>query len=102
MDTPITRAEHNEFAKRVEENKERTDKRLEMLEQSMERFSTLVVSVEKLATNMESMAAEQKSQNAKLEKLEERDGERWRSVVGYVITAVIGILIGFVFKQFGI
>lgn len=99
--TPITRAEHEEFAKRIEENKTRTDRRLELLEESMRQFNNLAISVEKLATNMEQMATEQKQQNDKLEKLEGRDGEKWRSIAGYVVTAVIGILVGFVFKQLG-
>ena len=99
--TPITRAEHEEFAKRIEENKTRTDRRLELLEESMRQFNNLAISVEKLATNMEQMATEQKQQNDKLEKLEGRDGERWRSIVGYAITAIVGILIGFVFKRMG-
>ena len=50
---------------------------------------------------MESMAKEQKEQNEKLEKLEGRDGELWRKVTGYVITAVIGIVLGFVFRHIG-
>ena len=37
----------------------------------------------------------------KLEKLEGRDGELWRKVTGYVITAVIGIVLGFVFRHIG-
>ena len=47
------------------------------------------------------MAETQKEQGEKLEKLESMDGEKWRTVVGYVVTAVIGIMIGFVFKQLG-
>ena len=33
--------------------------------------------------------------------LENRDGEMWRKVVGYVATAVIGIVVGFIFTQIG-
>lgn len=36
-----------------------------------------------------------------MEVLESRDGEMWRKVVGYIITAVVGIIIGFIFTQFG-
>ena len=38
----------------------------------------------------------------KLEELENRDGEMWRKVAGYILTAVLGIVIGFLFKQVGI
>ena len=71
MDDPyISRAEHEEFSRR-------------------------------LATSVEDMVKEQEKQGKRLEVLEGRDGEMWRKVVGYIITAVIGIVIGFVFHQVG-
>jgi len=33
--------------------------------------------------------------------LEARDGEKWRQVTGYIITAVISIVLGFVFAHLG-
>lgn len=101
MDTPISRAEHNEFVKRMEEDHKRTNHRLSDLEKAFEQNNKLLVSVERLATNMENMQKEQQEQGSRLEKLEARDGEMWRKVVGYVITAVAGILVGFIFTQIG-
>lgn len=101
MDTPITRAEHNEFVRRMEEEHKRQDRRIELLEESTERLNTLNTSIEKLAVNMESMLKEQLQQGKRLEVLERRDGEMWRKVVGYIITAVVGIIVGFIFKRVG-
>lgn len=101
MDTPITRAEHEEFRRRLEEENERQNKRLSILEDSSRQFTTLVTSVEKLAMSMQSMLKEQESQGKRLEILEGRDGEQWRKVVGYAITAVLGIALGYIFKQIG-
>lgn len=42
-----------------------------------------------------------KTQGKRLVSLESKDGEMWRKVVGYVITAVIGIVLGFAFTQIG-
>ena len=64
-------------------------------------MSALATSVEKLATNMEGMVKEQERQGKRLEALEGRDGEMWRKIVGYIITAVIGIILGFIFRQIG-
>ena len=50
---------------------------------------------------MESMVKEQEKQGKRLETLESRDGEMWRKAVGYVLTAILGIVIGFVFTQIG-
>lgn len=101
MEDTITRAEHEEFSKRLEEWDRRQDRRIELLEESVRDMSALTTSVEKLATNIEGMVKEQEKQGKRLEVLESRDGEMWRKVVGYIITAVVGIIIGFIFTQFG-
>ncbi len=100
-DTPITRPEYEEYKQKVEAENSRQNKRLELLEESVKQNGELTVSVQKLATNMESMLKEQEKQGKRLDSLEARDGEMWRNVCGYVATAVIGILIGFIFTQLG-
>ena len=101
MDTPITRAEHEEFRRRLEEENQRQDKRISLLEESVREIGQLTTSVEKLTVSMASMVKEQEKQGKRLETLEARDGEMWRKVVGYVVTAVIGIVLGFMFTQIG-
>lgn len=101
MDTLITRAEHEEFRRRLEEENKRQDKRIELLEENVRELSQLTNSVGKLANSVESMVKEQEKQGKRLETLEGRDGEMWRKVVGYIATAIAGIIIGFVFNQFG-
>ena len=102
MDTPITRAEHEEFSRRIEDWERRQDKRLELLEENVREIGALTTSVEKLAQSVESMVKEQEKQGKRLDELEGRDGEMWRKVVGYIITAAVGILVGFLFRQIGI
>lgn len=102
MDTPITRAEHEEFSRRIEDWEWRQDKRLELLEENVREIGALTTSVEKLAQSVESMVKEQEKQGRRLDELEGRDGEMWRKVVGYIITAAVGILVGFLFRQIGI
>lgn len=58
MDTPITRAEHEEFRRRIEEENKRQDKRIEILEENAKRIEGLNSSIEKLALNMENMLKE--------------------------------------------
>lgn len=71
------------------------------MEDNVRQIGALTTSVEKLASSMESMLKELEKQGKRLEKLEGRDGEMWRKVVGYIVTAVIGIFLGFVFTQIG-
>lgn len=102
MDNPINRAEYEEFKLRLDEENRRQDKRLEKIEKNIERTATLAASVEKLAINMENMLREQEKQGKRLEALECRDGEMWRKVVSYVITAIISIVLGVLFSKYGI
>lgn len=102
MDTPITRAEHEEFRRRLEEENNRQDKRIALLEENTKQIGSLTVSVEKLAQSIELMVKEQEKQGRRLEVLESRDGELWRKVVGYVVTAVVGAVLGFLARQIGL
>ena len=101
MEDTSSRSEHEEFAKRIEERDKRQDRRIELLEENTRQIGALTVSVEKLAQSIEVMCKEQEQQGQRLQTLESRDGEMWRKVVGYVITAIIGIVVGFVFTQIG-
>ena len=98
MDTPITRAEHEEFKRRMEDEHKRLHHRLSDVESVVSKIYDLTTSVEKLATSVESMARVQTEHAEKLELLE---GQMWRKVVGYLITGVVGIVLGFVFNQIG-
>ena len=70
MEDCIARAEHEEFAKRIDAENTRQNRRIEALEQSVDRFGRIASSVERLATNMEGMLKEQERQGERLDKLE--------------------------------
>ena len=104
----ISREEHNEFRrsmdaenKRLEDENNRQNHRLEILEETVKQVASISTSVEKLALNMENMLKEQVSQGKRLETLESRDGDMWRKAAGYAVTAIIGIILGYIFKQLG-
>lgn len=88
MDTPISRGEHDEFARRIADQERRQDKRLELLEGTVREIGDLTLSVHTLAKSMESMVKEQEKQGKRLQALESRDGEKWRKLMGYIATAL--------------
>ena len=102
MDNLITRAEHEEFRRPIEEENKRQDRRLELLEDNMRELNQLTASVGKLASSIESMVKEQEKQGRRLETLEDRDGAMWRKIVAYGATALIGIFIGYIAQQLGL
>ena len=98
----VGREEHTEFARRIQEEEHRQNRRIELLEESVKQNTALTLSVEKLANNMENMANEQMRQGKRLEALEVRDGDMWRTVVKYVLTTILGLVIGVVAMQIGL
>lgn len=68
----ITRREHDEFVKRIEETDKRQNKRIDVLEESVKDINRLATSIEKIATNQDFMIAEQKKQGEMLVKAQEK------------------------------
>lgn len=85
----------------MEEENRRQNHRIELLEGSVQQIGKLAASVEKMAASLQSMVREQEQQGKRLTALESRDGEMWRKVVTYAVTAVVGIIVGFAAKQIG-
>ena len=101
-DEYLRRHEHEEFAKGVDREQVRQNKRIADLEVTVRQINNLTLSVQKLAINMEHMLVNQTEQSKRLEELENRDGEKWRSISMYVLTVVVGAVLGFALQQDGI
>lgn len=98
----ISREEHEEFRRRMEEEDKRQNRRIELVENSIQQIGEIAMSVEKMAVSLQSMVKEQEQQGKRLEALESRDGEMWRKAVGYAVTALVGAVLGFMLKQVGL
>lgn len=90
--------EHN---KRMEDEHIRMNHRISSLEKYHEENHKLLISVEKLALSMENMQRELKEQGERLDEVESRDGDNWRKVSTYVVTTLVGLVVGYLFKQLG-
>lgn len=101
MDTPITRAEHEEFRRTMDSEHKRSAGAWTRWKKLTKQIGSLVLSVERLAVSMENMNRSLAEQGDKLEILENRDGELWRKVTGYIVTTIIGLVLGFIFRQIG-
>lgn len=102
MDETITRAEYDEYRRRMQDHNSRQDKRLELLEESVRQIGALTVSVEKLAQSIQSMVKEQERQGERLATLEGRDGEKWRKATAYIGTLIAGAILGAAFMNLGL
>lgn len=94
-------AVHEEYARRMEDEHKRQNKRISDLETKVEDIGSLTASVASLAKSVEQMAKAQEQQNERLDVLEGRDGEMWRKVVGYAATFIVGAVLAFIFSRIG-
>lgn len=93
-----------EFVTRIEcEERKREDdrqnERIKFLEEKVDKINDLTVSINTLATNMTHMVDEIKSQGTRIESLEKKDGDMWRSVVKSLATGIVALLVGYVFGK---
>ena len=77
------------------------DDRINKVEAITEEIRNLTLSVERLTITLGNVVREQDSQETRLDNLEARDAEMWRTFVKYIITAVAGVIVGFVMRHVG-
>lgn len=100
MDEYVTKAEHLEFSKRVEDHNRRTDARIGELEEGQKKQMDILIAINNLTHNTKQMAETQVRQEKKIdgiseriEKVENRPMETWWSMKSAIIGAV-GTAIG--------
>lgn len=101
-DTFVTRREFEEYQRRLEDQKSRWDKRLEVLENNVQQIHALTANIEKLTISVQNMAQAQAEYGERLKAIENRDGEMWRKIVGYALTAGAGFLLAALLRRAGI
>ena len=90
----ITRVEHDEFAKRMEDEHNRQNHRISEIEENFRQIQALTLSIEKMALNVENMAKELKRQGDHIEKLEEAPGHNWNKLKDGIIGAIAAAIGG--------
>lgn len=101
----ITKEVHEEFARRIDEENTRQNRRLSSLEENVKEIHGLTVSVERMAVNMENMLAaierqgnlieKQNSRIDEIEKEPAKDSKQLKmAIITSVITTIVGAIIG--------
>lgn len=105
----ITRTEHNEFAKRIDEENNRQNHRITLLEANIDEIHNLSKTTERLAVNMENMVKSQnnmneslKAQGERLGALEKEPAEKWNKIVWVVISVVVTAVLTYIISMVGL
>lgn len=96
MDEFVTKAVHEEFAKRIDEENTRQNHRISILETGQAQINELVASVKVLAVNMETMSKELSKQGDRLSEIEGKPAKRWETVVACILTGIVGFMLNMI------
>ena len=91
----VIRSEHEVL---ISENN-RQNERLALLESKMEGLKDISISINTLATDMKHMLEEIQAQGKRLESLEGKDGDMWRSILKTAVTGILTLILGFIFGK---
>ena len=89
----ISRREHDEYVKRMEDEHKRMNHRLVNLEKIVNQIQEINTNISELATNMKYILEEQREQGKRLDKIEDEPKTAWDSVKKGIFSA-IGAAIG--------
>ena len=98
----IGREEFEEFKARLEDQKKRWDRRLDILEKKSDENNKLTTSVAELAQSVKTMAAEMERHGKRLDVIEKRGGELLWKIIGYLLTAGAGFIAAALLRRAGI
>lgn len=104
----ITKEVHDEFARRIDDENTRQNRRLAALEDNVREIHGLTISVERMAVNMENMlnAIERQgnlieSQNSRIDEIEKEPGDSYKQIKMLIITAVVSAIVSGIVSQLG-
>ena len=92
----------NEKYSRLDDENNRQNARIDLLEKSIKEINQLAIAVENIAISTENMAKELGKQGERLEAIEKEPGEKWKKAIWYIFTFVLGIILALVVSKIGL
>ena len=94
MDQYLTIVEHKEYAKRMEDEHHRQNKRIEILEENYKQLTELTMSVREQTMIINTMSQEIKRQGEQISKIVNEPANRWQRIKDKAIDTVVGVIVG--------
>ena len=92
----LLHVEHEEFAKRIEEEHQRINHRLKHLEDQEKLQTEVLLAIKEQTMEIKELKKAVLQQDERLETLENRDGESWRNFKWYIFLTIAGAVIGYI------
>lgn len=101
MDDMVTRAEHEEFARRMGDEHKRQSKRIEALERRQDDLDKIVSSMATMEERQSRMGEDIDEIKTDVRALTDKPGKRWEQLVATVISVIVGAVLGVLLAQLG-
>lgn len=98
----VTQGVFDAELKRVDDENNRQNHRIEKLEGIMESIKNLTVSIERLTTQIQQMQTEIKRQGEHLEELEKEPANNWHAAVKTVVTILLTAAVTYLLSKGGV
>lgn len=98
----ITRLEFEERGKRIDDENNRQNHRIDRLEKMSEQLTDMAASIKTMAVTMQGMQREQERQGQRLEKIEQEPADNWNKLVYTVIAMLATAAVTWILAKGGI
>ena len=101
MDDYITRPEHEEFKKRLEDEESRQNRRLEVIENRVDKLIDMQASLAVMQAGIDSISQEVKRIGAEVDSIRQEPADKWKKAVWIVVTVILTAAVTYLLSRMG-
>ena len=102
MDDYITRPEHDEFKKRLEDEESRQNRRLEVIENRVDKLIDMQASLAVMQAGIDSISESVKRIGTEVDALKSEPAQNWHKAVWIVFTVIVTAVITYILSKAGV
>ena len=102
MDEYVRTELFEERVKRIDDENNRQNHRIDNIERTIEKINELAASTQLLAQNMLAMKEELHRQGERLDKIEAEPADKWKKLTWLIVTAIAGGVVGWILSRLGL
>ena len=102
MDEFVSRVEYDERMKRIEDEDNRQNHRIDKLETITDQIADMAASIKAMVVTMQGMQKEQEEQGKRLSEIEKKPAENWDKLVYTIIAMLATAALTYIFAKGGL
>lgn len=101
-DEYITRPEHDEFKRRLEDEEARQNRRLEVMENRVDKLIDMQASLAVMQAGIDSISQEVKRIGTEVDAIKQEPADKWRKATWIIVTVVLTAAVTFFLSRMGV